>query len=147
MTLFAALALLSHQPSDNQITTGRWVVPAYRKEALEVACGVSVFEARWRSDRSPRALFERVAIDGQPVENGVAQLQSRAAGRYLEDIDVLECGRDESEPAFRVVIRFSRAETRRLNLRELEYFWILRFDDVWRIRWDRGPPLPDQRNE
>jgi hypothetical protein len=147
MMFFVAFMLASHQPADDVIITGRWLVPGFKTETLDVACEVHVLNLRWRSDRNHRGLFERVVVDGQSVVNGVAQLQSRAAGRYVEDIDVLKCGIDESEPAFRVMMRFSLPETRRLNLREFEYFWIIRFDDVWRIRWDRGPPPSDHRNE
>jgi len=109
--------------------------PKFHLHDVESPCGGSVFRARFRNRPTGRGRVEHVLIDGRPVPGSAKTLDRFAAGREIDDIEIMHCGMDPLRPVFRGAMRLTKPESQRYSEYTL-FFRLVRQGEGWRIALD-----------
>lgn len=133
MLLLAFAASAGLQP--DVVSTGNSFGPAYNVTAEEIACGAHVLATRYRSSIRNPVQFDHVMIDAVPVLGAAREMERRAAGWYVQDFSILNCGWKRDNAEFHGVLRFSEVESRPGRMRSMERFTIRRVEGSWTIEW------------
>jgi hypothetical protein len=137
-TIFASL-LMPAQQDVIVISTKREIeiAPRYGRTDFESVCGSAVFRVRFRNGPDARGLVEHVLVDGRPIAGAAETLTVRAARRWIERIEIMNCGMDAARPVFRGSLELSKAESQLASMRPTLYFRITRQDrEGWRLTMD-----------
>jgi len=120
------------------VTTGpHGVRTKYHRTDYESACGPNVFRVRIRNGPEEDGRVDRLLIDGRPVRNAAETLQIRAARRWIDAIEIMNCGDDPRRPIFRGVMRLSKAASQAARLRDTLFFRLARDGGQgWQISLD-----------
>lgn len=139
ITFAAALAglALSPEQSGDVISTGNLLRPDYNRTDFEVACGSTIFQARFRNGPEEHGRVDRVIVNGRRVRGAAETLQIRAARRPIESIEIMNCGLDPRKPDFRGVMTLSKAASQSASMQQMLFFRLRREDGKgWQITLD-----------
>ncbi|HEX8238549.1 MAG TPA: hypothetical protein VF574_02290 [Allosphingosinicella sp.] len=115
-TLVGLLLLAEQKPVI--ITSGNTVKPPHHQTDYESACGSNVFRVRFRNGPEEEGHVDRFLIDGIPVRDAAETLQILAARRWIQAIEIMNCGDDPRRPVFRGATRLSKSASQVAHLRD-----------------------------
>lgn len=135
-TLSGMLMLVQQSPVI--VATGPHSVGTrYHLTDYESACGPAVFRVRFRNGPEEDGRVEHVLIDGRPVRDAAEILDIRAARRFIDSIEIMNCGKDRRHPAFRGAMKLSKAASQVASLRDTLFFRLSREGSGdWRLTID-----------
>jgi hypothetical protein len=113
------------------------IAPRYSRTDYGSVCGSTVFRVRFRNGPDERGLVEHVLINGRSVPGAAEMLDIRAARRWIESIEIMNCGMHPARPEFRGVMKLSKAESQIASMRPMLFFRITRQGgEGWRLTMD-----------
>lgn len=137
LVLTAVMPFMALVPDTVVVTTGpHHVNPRYHQTDYETACGSTVVRVRFRQGPEESGRVDYFLVEGQPVRDAAATLQTRAARRLITGLEIFDCGRDNRQPVFRGSMTLSEGESRAAGMANRVFFRLSRSPKGWQITID-----------